>query len=381
MTSPLESYTASLDKLVFSDEAKTRMARRLARASAATGTGSAAPHLTARGSGALADAADRRSSRRTATWLRAAALLALVAVLGGGGTVAVASGVLPNPANVLSDIFGEAPAQTELLDGIGRPIGASCTSNGVTVTAEAIVGDRFNYCVVYSIEREDGEQIADATANDAGTLNLTADGSLAVDGAVSGGGSAYFYDADPSDNAIQFVQTMSVTTWDGSGIIGRTARFSMNGIRSIRENGESATVASGSWSLKFTMNYVDSSIELPSGQSTTWQGSTVTVDAATVSSLGITVNYTIDRQIGDLGPSGKMSDEATAEQDAVIGLPITVTMADGTVFDATNANSYAEKQANGTSTVSKSFIFSRIVDTNEVASVTVGDATIPVNAS
>ena len=60
------------------------------------------------------------------------------------------------------------------------------------------------------------------------SVPLIADASIYVDGAMSGGGGAYFYDADPTDNVIQYVETMAVSTWDGSSIVGRTARFSTN---------------------------------------------------------------------------------------------------------------------------------------------------------
>ena len=137
----------------------------------------------------------------------------------------------------------------------------------------------------------------------------------------------------------------------------------------------------GDWNFKFEMNYVDTTVDLPAGQSTTWQGSDVTIDAVSVSSLGVTVDYTIDRQIGDLGPSGQMSDEALAEQAAVLGLPVIVTFADGTTFDATDANGSAVKRDGGTSVVTKARTYDRIVAAGDIVSVTVGDVEIPVSAA
>lgn len=374
MSSPLDSYTSSLDELRFSDEAKARMADGLRAVACERDARSG------RAAEVLSMPAAPRAHRR-GRWLRVAAVLALALVLGGGGTVAVAAGVIPNPANVLSDVFGGAPAQTELLDDVGHPIGASATSNGVTVTAEAVIGDRANYTVVYAVELDDPSVLEGLTPNENGLLPLIADASIYVDGAMSGGGGAYFYDADPTDNVIQYVETMSVNTWDGSGIIGRTARFSMRGIRAFTEEGDKGTIASGEWDLKFEMNYVDTTVDLPAGQTTTWQGAGVTVDAVAVSSVGITVDYTIDRQIGDLGPSGQLSDEAQAKQDAVLGLPVTVTFADGSTFDATSANSTAVEQDDGTSAVAKSATYDRIVDADDIVSVTVGDVVIPVGAA
>ena len=374
MSSPLDSYTSSLDELRFSDEAKARMAdglravacERDARSGRAAEVLSmpAAPHVHRRG-----------------RWLRVAAVLALALVLGGGGTVAVAAGVLPNPADVLSDVFGGAPAQTELLNEVGRPIGASATSNGVTVTAEAVAGDRSNYAVVYSIEFDDPSVLEGIEPGEDGTLPLVADATCYIDGVNGGGGGARFYDADPGDGTIQYAETMGFSTWNGAGIIGRTMRFWMNEIRAYDAEGGYTTLVTGNWSLKFEMNYVDTTVDLSAGQETTWQGADVTIDAVAVSSVGVTVDYTIDRQIGDLGPSGQLSDEAEAKMEAVTGLPVTVTFADGTTFDATNANTHSQEQDDGTSAVTKTVTYDRIVAAGDIVSVTVGDVVIPVGAA
>ncbi|OUO48702.1 hypothetical protein B5F79_01335 [Olsenella sp. An285] len=374
MTSPLDSYTVSMDGLHFSDEAKARMAARLQEvATARDAEKNAQPAAPAE--------VLTTPARRPRRWARVAAGLVLALTLGGGGTVAVAAGVLPNPADVLFDVFGGAPAQTELLNEVGRPIGASATSNGVTVTAEAVVGDRSNFTVVYDVEFGDPSALEGIEPGEDGTLPLVAEATRYVDGVNGGGGGSWFFDADPGDGTIQYAETMGFTTWNGAGIIGRTMRFWMSEIRAYDAEGGYTTLVTGNWSLKFEMNYVDTTVDLPAGQETTWQGADVTVDAVAVSSVGVTVDYTIDRQIGDLGSSGKMSDEAKAKTEAVTGLPVTVTFADGTTFDATNANTHAEEQDDGTSAATKTVTYDRIVAAGDIVSVTVGDVEIPVSAA
>ena len=378
MTSSLDSYTASMDGLHFSDEAKARLVEGL-RAAAAAGDAENAerPHTPVKVPGVPV----RRPARRARRWVRVAAGLALALALGGGGTVAVAAGVLPNPADVLSDVFGDTPAQTELLNEVGRPVGASTTSNGVTVTAEAVAGDRSNYVVVYAIEFDDPSVLEGIVPGEDGTLPLVADASRRVDGTIAGGGASWFFDADPGDGTIQYVESMGFTTWDGAGIIGRTARFFLSGIRAYNAGGGYTTLATGSWDLKFEVNYVDTTVDVPAGQRTTWQGADVTIDDVAVSIVGVTVDYTIDRQVGDLGPSGKLDADSRADQDAVMGLPVIVTFADGTTFDAANANTYAQEQDDGTSVVNKKVAFDRILSANDIVSVTVGDVVIPVSAA
>ena len=379
MTSPLDSYTASMDGLHFSDEAKARMTEGLRAAAAAK---SAEKNVQPKAPAEVLTLPARRPARPHARrWARVAAGLVLALALGGGATVAVATGVLPNPADVLSDVFGGAPAQTELLNNVGRPIGASATSNGVTVTAEAVAGDRFNYAVAYSIEFDDPAALEGIEFHEGGTLTYVGDAFLRVDGAMSDGGLVRLYDADPGDNTLQLVQVMGVQTWNDAGIVGRTARFSMSKLEIFTDEGEFKTLAAGNWNLKFEMNYVDTTVDLPAGQTTTWQGSNVTIDAVAVSSLGVTVDYTIDRQTRDLALPGEVSDEALAEQAAVMGLPVIVTFADGTTFDATDANGSSAKHSDGTTTVSKATTYDRIVAAGDVVSVTVGDVEIPVNAA
>ena len=374
MTSPLDSYTASMDGLRFSDDAKVHMTEGLRAVAAAKSSEKNA--RVAAPAEVLTMPARRPTRRHTRRWARVAAGLALALALVGGGTVAVAEGVLPNPADVLSDVFGGAPAQTELLNEVGRPIGASVTSNGVTVTAEAVAGDRSNYTVVYDVEFDDPAALEGIEPGEDGTLPLVADGACHVDGVNGGGGSSWFYDAEPGDGIIQYAEAMGFTTRDGAGIIGRTMRFSMSAIRAYDAEGGYTTLATGDWSLKFEMNYVDTTVNLPSGQKTAWQGADVTVDAVAVSSVGVTIDYTIGRQVSDLGPSGRQSDEAEAKIEAVTGLPVTVTFADGTTFDATNANTHAEEQDDGTSAVTKTVTFDRIVAADDIVSVTVGDVKI-----
>lgn len=76
----------------------------------------------------------------------------LVLSWGGPGT-----GALDSAGEAFAGLFGGGAAETEIIDQIGYPIGASATSNGVTITADAIVGDTYSYAIVYSIRRDDGE--------------------------------------------------------------------------------------------------------------------------------------------------------------------------------------------------------------------------------
>ena len=123
------------------------------------------------------------------------------------------------------------PAQTELIDRIGGPIGADCTSNGITITADAIIGMRHAYAVVYTIEKDDGTAFDELTMNENGLYNLFLNDCGDINeltalrlGIKGGQGYSYTFDANPSDNAIQLVEIKSLTGSDAT-LVGETLRF------------------------------------------------------------------------------------------------------------------------------------------------------------
>lgn len=379
MNSTFDSYTAALDGLAFSSEAKARMTERIAAATRSDGheaVAAAAPVIDLAAERAVAAPAARPRRRLG----RAVAAAAIVAALGlGAGTVAVASGVMPLPSDALSDIFGSAPAETELIDSIGHPIGASASSNGVTVTADSVIGDETSYTVVFTVSRDDGRPFEGVTGNGDGRLHLMAPGSsLRVDGVRAAGGSAYFYDADPTDNAIQYVEQMSTDTDGGTGIVGRTARFSMGDISALNEDGTLTPVATGDWNLKFKMNYADTGVDLPAGQTVGWGGTTAKVDGLTVSSVGATVRYTVDGEMRTPAESGRVSDAQQAEMDRYLGMPILVTFSDGTTEDLTDTGTSA-RSSDGSTHITKAGQFGRVASVDDIVSVTLGDTVVTVN--
>ena len=123
-------YRQAMDELCFSQVAKARMTRNLRQS--------------------LARQAEPGPARRTHWKPRIAAVAvaaALVLAVGAGAT-----GGLKTVAQAFAGVFGPT-ADTQVMDQIGYPIGASDTDNGVTVTAEAILFDGYNYLMTYSIAR------------------------------------------------------------------------------------------------------------------------------------------------------------------------------------------------------------------------------------
>lgn len=386
------SYRSDLNRLSFSDDQKARMAARLAETASATATvptsredgptkvldlhsAQGAPGATRR----MARSLTRRGGAR-----RIAAALGIAALLTIGGGTAYATGTLARAADSLAAVFGAGPAQTKLIDRIGRPIGASCTSSGITITADAIIGMRHAYAVVYTIEKDDGTAFDELTMSENGLYNLSLSGGGDINeltalrlGIKGGQGYSYTFDADPADNAIQLVEMMTLTG-SGATLVGETLHFNANELLCLPK-GEQAdgralpveTLATGDWSMSFKIDYEDLSVGLPTGQSFTTNGNSAVVDELAISPLGATITYTVD---GVDGPSEPTGLETNPESRAGYG-NFSVTFVDGTAQEI--GSGYGSWQENGQTVVQKTCLFDQIHDIEDIASVTVGDLTIP----
>lgn len=205
----MKQYKDTMDELRFTPEQKAHMVDRLMESAQASPR---RPH----------------SFRRVAVVGVAAALVLSVGVAG-------ATGVLEEVGERFSSLFGPA-TQTEVIDQIGYPIGASVSADGITITADAIVGDTHSYAIVYSISREDGQPLVtqatlDGSEEYEGRLPLSFEeydlrptGPLDSLSSGGGGGFSHFYNADPTDNAIQFVAFWTSDTPIRSGKVSTTFR-------------------------------------------------------------------------------------------------------------------------------------------------------------
>lgn len=376
MTTNSNDYRHALEHISFTDNAKQHMANSIAQSVASSDAATAQSNFN----GTRRKPRIARHPVRTVA--RIAAVTAVLAIVIGGAGTAMATGVLPLPSDMLSDIFDGPASQTEIIDRIGRPVGASCSNNGVTVTADAIMGDKDMVTIAYTLTFDDPAALKKLSEpGENGTIAGSVDGNVYVDGERGGQGQSWLIDKNPNDSSIQYFAQFSV---ESPGLMGRTVRTHINSLvvpRAGKELPEYKKILTGPWDLKFQLNYEDTSVTIPAPKSVNFNGTKATIQEATVSCVGVSVRYNIDRSIEHDNNSGKMSQNMEESMDAVGNIPLIVTFKDGHVEDATSHSGYfANKLDNGTTDVHKTWPFSQVCDTDKIASVQIGDTVIPMNS-
>lgn len=376
MTTNSNDYRHALEHISFTDNAKQHMANSIAQSVASSDAATAQSNFN----GTRRKPRIARHPVRTVA--RIAAVTAVLAIVIGGAGTAMATGVLPFPSDMLSDIFDGPASQTEIIDRIGRPVGASCSNNGVTVTADAIMGDKDMVTIAYTLTFDDPAALKKLSEpGENGTIAGSVDGNVYVDGEHGGQGQSWLIDKNPNDSSIQYFAQFSV---ESPGLMGRTVRTHINSLvvpRAGKELPEYKKILTGPWDLKFQLNYEDTSVTIPAPKSVNFNGTKATIQEATVSCVGVSVRYNIDRSIEHDNNSGKMSQNMEESMDAVGNIPLIVTFKDGHVEDATSHSGYfANKLDNGTTDVHKTWPFSQVCDTDKIASVQIGDTVIPMNS-
>lgn len=376
MTTNSNDYRHALEHISFTDNAKQHMANSIAQSIASSDAATVQSNFNS------TRRKPRIARRPVRTVARIAAVTAALVVFIGGVGTAMATGVLPLPSDMLSDIFDGSASQTEIIDRIGRPVGARCSNNGVTVTADAIIGDKDMVTIAYTLTFDDPAALKKLSEpGENGTIAGSVDGNVYVDGEHGGQGQSWLIDKNPNDSSIQYFAQFSV---ESPGLMGRTVRTHINSLvvpRAGKELPEYKEILTGPWDLKFQLNYEDTSVTIPAPKSVNYNGTKATIQEATVSCVGVSVRYNIDRSIEHDNNSGKMSQNMEESMDTVGNIPLIVTFKDGHVEDATSHSGYfANKLDNGTTDVHKTWPFSQVCDTDKIASVQIGDTVIPMNS-
>ena len=147
-------------------------------------------------------------------------------------------------SNLLAPLFGGA--QTEIVDKIGVPIGASTSVNGYTLTVDAIIGDRYSVMIAYTLTREDGQSIPENIDFD--TREISASGySTRIEIDEENPSVAHFHER-----------------WRrNEPLFGRIVTPSFSNLVTNKGMENEALIAEGTWEITFTIRYPDTSEKIP----------------------------------------------------------------------------------------------------------------------
>ena len=300
-----------------------------------------------------------------------ACIVALCAV------TAVGAIALKSPKEVFSNFMGKDPVQTDIMDKRGTAVGAYDTSDGITITIDAIIGDKNNVCIVYTMSNEDGSPI------------ILPDGVKPQDLLFSGGsgseifckfggmsGSLGFEDFDESDGALQIVETIN-TNFEIKQNQKTTANFEN---LSYFDGDKKVPISKGKWNIKYNMTYDDSTVKILTDEKFEMNDIAYTVKEVSVSPLAVQTVYMVDKipsWVENQAESGKISEEMRDETALFLDdIKILVNLKNGESIEVSTG---ASIEVIGEETkVTRGSLYNEIIPLEEIESITVGNAVIKI---
>lgn len=295
-------------------------------------------------------------------------------------TITVGAGAVSGAFGGLSDLFAPAfyddgsapPLDMEVIEKLGHPVGVSATDNGVTVTVESVLRDRYSCAVVTTVRGKgiDGNELSWDTLEPGGAFS----GCFGCNSATK--------DDDPNDDTLIIVHTFVGDDPFPDGTATLTLQdLVLNRYRFLRER-----KIQGTWELEFDIGYEDLSRDLPAGQTVSVEGVGVTLQEIAVSPLSMIVKYTADADGVDLNrmvETGPFQEPLRARLES---LNIVITQKDGTRF-TTRAEEDGVGSGSAGNTDEKdgelvgftNLTFSQMLPLDEIESVTVEGVEIPLD--
>ena len=150
-------------------------------------------------------------------------------------------------SNLLAPLYGGV--QTDLVDKIGVPISAETIVGDYKLSADAIIGDKYNFAIVYSLTRTDGQPLEEGLCFE-NYYNSYRYGS---------GGGVLSHTLSDDGMTLQIVDQ-----WTSRNMfLKRNTKVSFDNLRKYSEaDQEYYPVQDGCWELQFVVRYEDTSREI-----------------------------------------------------------------------------------------------------------------------
>lgn len=349
--SKMNAYNEIYDGLSFTAEQKAQIAARAAKE---------------------AKAAQRKTRRSFCTLSKiAAAAACLVSVL----TITAEAAGIPTPlSSLLAPIFGGTVAQTEVIDKIGHPIDAQDTDNGITIRADAILGDEYNACIVFTISRDDGTALLPENM-EAKDLAIGGFGDISFSKMGSSHGYSCYVDQVPGDHEIQYVYAVSSTEPLNTGFC--TVTFH----NLICAGRDTVSVLEGKWKFRFDVDYEDTAVTLGNGETFRQDDMNFTISEIRVSPIAISVAYDVDAEVHWSHESdGRLPEEDRRQMELFVeNVQLILTRKDGSTIDLSKRAGSSVQKDEGVTHCIKSTVFGEVIPLEELESITVGGIVFPIH--
>ena len=146
-------------------------------------------------------------------------------------------------------------------------------------------------------------------------------------------------------------------------------------------SGDADLVAAAPWELTFSLDDTDSSLLLAENQAIPLKGETVTADSISISPLFVTIESSFDRVISwreDMSGDPFASHEEASLGQAILSLPVFLTLKDGTTLDLSGNSASSIGDRDGKTRCTRSCRLPEIIPLDAMESLTIGELTIPV---
>lgn len=276
----------------------------------------------------------------------------LTALLIGTASAEIQSGVV---SNLLAPLYGMA--QTEIVDDIGIPIDASTTVNGYTLTADAVIGDRYNIAIVYTLQREDGAPLPERLYfKENYNSFMDSSGSTQMDSEMSEDGTKqYITQIRKSKRPFLFRHNVEASFYDLAVDTGELA--------------EDKVLVEGTWTLRFNARYKDTTQNIPIQKDLEVTGieeNQYQIQKILLSQIGIHMDFMVPNTI-------------KKEKFPMTDFIVSIVLEDGTVIETSGNKGRSGDLDDPTLKAYYTASFDKPLPLEKVKSIVICDTEIPVN--
>ncbi|MDO4943024.1 MAG: DUF4179 domain-containing protein [Lachnospiraceae bacterium] len=231
--------------------------------------------------GNMNDNKKRKKMSWPAKRMIAAVLCMIILITGTVG--ASASGYFGQVSEAFKNVFHLDDKTSKVADEEGSMIGKSVTDNGIKITLDAILGDSYRVALVCTIEKEDKSEFDSSIKKKMKTMEFKSE-DIFIGNTSGFSGSEYFYDADSTDNAFQYVRICNGKDKFKSGM---TLNIKLKDIINYGTEKENELLVKGEWKFNVPLQYENQSKNIASGQSINVNGIHLKLNNFSISSVGI----------------------------------------------------------------------------------------------